>query len=88
MFAPPKLVFLILLVVAAWYILRWVARPPRPSRPFAARQQHPAGPRPNRARARPQPAIEAEDLVACGVCGSYVALTAPGCGKPRCPRPR
>ena len=38
--------------------------------------------------ARPRQAIQAEDLVACGVCGAYVAAQAPGCGRPDCPRPR
>lgn len=84
MFAPPKMIVLILLVVAAWFIMRWINRPARPSRPYAGRPQRPAGPR---AQARQQ-AIEAEDLVRCGVCGSYVAITAAGCGKPGCPRPR
>ena len=36
----------------------------------------------------PHRAINAEDLVACGVCGAYVATGAPGCGRPDCPRAR
>jgi hypothetical protein len=41
-----------------------------------------------RRRAPPHPAVTAEDLVACGVCGAYVAAGALGCGRPDCPRPR
>lgn len=89
MFAPPKMILIILLVVAAWFITRWINRPARPPGRHAGRPQRPAGPRSQgRAQARQQAAIEAEDLVRCGVCGSYVALTAAGCGKPGCPRPR
>lgn len=74
MIALPKLVLIVLATVVAWYALRWLNRPPPAMQRRAAR--------PGR-----QPRIEAEDLVACGVCGIYVASNARGCGKPRCPRP-
>jgi len=77
MFAFPKLVLLILLIVAVWYVFRWVNPPPRGvqrRRPAAARPVHPA--------------LEAEELSACAVCGAYVALGARSCGRADCPRPR
>jgi hypothetical protein len=74
MIAFPKLVLLILVVVAAWYAYRWLNGPGREL--------------PRRRRTAPRAAIHAEDLAACGVCGAYVAAGAPGCGRPDCPRPR
>jgi len=75
MIALPKLVLIVLVAVAAWYAIRWINRPP----PAVQRRA---------ARSAGQAAIEAEDLVACGVCGTYVALNARGCGKSGCPRLR
>jgi hypothetical protein len=74
MIGLPKLVLLILVIVAAWYGYRWLNAPARE----LPRQ---------RARA-PHPAVQAQDLVPCEICGAYVAATAPGCGRPDCPRPR
>lgn len=74
MIAFPKLVLLILVIVGVWYGYRWLNR--------AAREL------PRRRSAPRRPAIHAEDLTACGVCGAYVAAGAPGCGRPNCPRPR
>ncbi len=76
MFELPKLVVIILVFAAVWIGYRWLNGPARqvPRR---------RGPQP-----RPRQAIEAEDLVACGACGAYVAVRAPGCGRPDCPRPR
>ncbi len=75
MFEVPKLVFMILVIGAVWIAYRWLNGPARelPRRRSAAPRQR---------------AIPAEDLVACGVCGAYVATQAPGCGRPDCPRPR
>jgi hypothetical protein len=75
MIALPKLILIVLVAAAAWYALRWLNRAP---------------PAMQRRAARPgsRPAIEAEELVCCGVCGTYLTLNARGCGKPRCPRPR
>jgi hypothetical protein len=78
MIALPKLLLLVIVAVAAWYAMRWLNRPPA---------QMSAGVRRRTAGAGARPAIEAEDLVACGVCGTYVALNARGCGKAGCPRP-
>ncbi len=74
MFAFPKLIVLVLIVVGAWVGYRWLNGLTRELG--------------HRRPASPHPVINAEDLVACGVCGAYVAAAAPGCGRPDCPRPR
>jgi len=71
MFEFPKLVVMILVVAAVWIGYRWLNGPARE----LPRRRYP--------RRR---AIQAEDLVSCGVCGAYVAAQAPGCGRPDCPR--
>ena len=78
MIGLPKLVLLLLLALAAWYGYRWLNGLGRPA----------AMPRRRAASPPPGPAIQAEDLVACGVCGAYVAAHAPGCGRRDCPNPR
>jgi hypothetical protein len=76
MIALPKLLLLVLIGVAAWYVYRRVVGPPRT---VAYRRTAP-----------PQAPVsgQAEDLVACTVCGAYVAATARSCGRPDCPHPR
>ncbi|HEX3953651.1 MAG TPA: hypothetical protein VHW90_08770 [Stellaceae bacterium] len=76
MIAPPKVILLLLLLWVVWYGMRWLNRPP--ARPMRRR---PAG-------AAPPPQRAIEDLVACRVCGAYVATGTAGCGKPGCPQPR
>ena len=79
MIALPKLFLIVIVAAVAWYAMRWLNRPP---------PQMSAGMRRRAAtQAAGRPAIETEDLVACGVCGTYVALNARGCGKAGCPRP-
>jgi hypothetical protein len=78
MIALPKLLLLVIVAVAAWYAMRWLNRPP--AQMSAGMRRRTAGP-------AARSAIEAEDLVACGVCGTYVSLNARGCGKAGCPRP-
>jgi hypothetical protein len=73
MFEFPKLVVMIVVFAAAWIGYRWLNGPAREL---------------PRRRAAPRQAIQTEDLVACGVCGAYVAARAAGCGRPDCPRPR
>jgi hypothetical protein len=74
MFAP-KLILLIMVAFVAWYAVRWVNRP---------------APRVTRRREAPSPGGQAtvEDLMACRMCGAYVAANAHSCGKPGCPLPR
>ena len=74
MFAFPKLIILVLIIVGAWVGYRWLNGLTRELG--------------HRRAASPRQAINAEDLVACGVCGAYVAAAAAGCGRPDCPRPR
>ena len=73
MFAFPKLIIVVLVVAAAWVGYRWLNGVTRDL--------------PRRRMASPRAPINAEDLVACGVCGAYVAAGAPACGRPDCPRP-
>lgn len=68
-----KLVVVALVIFAVWYALRLVSR--RPETP-------PVQP------GAKKPAIEAEDLVSCRVCASYVPMGSRNCGKPGCPRPQ
>jgi hypothetical protein len=74
MFEFPKLVSLLLLFGAVWIAYRWINAP--------ARQL----PR-RRARAT-RPALPAEDLTACRICGAYVAARSPACGRFDCPQRR
>ncbi len=73
MIALPKLVLLILVALGVWFGVRWLNR--MPAKILRRREA-----------ASPQPAIQ--DLVACRVCGAYVAADATGCGKPGCPQQR
>ena len=80
MFVPTKLLFVILLIFAVWYALRWFNRAP----PKVVRR----GPSPwTRSGPRQQPPRAVEDLVSCRACGAYVAASARSCGKAGCPRP-
>jgi len=74
MIVPSKIVLIILVALVAWYVVRWINRPP---------------PRVTRRREAPSPGGQAtvEDLTACRMCGAYVAASARHCGKPGCPLP-
>jgi hypothetical protein len=65
----------VLVIVAVWYAVRMYNRVRPPEAP-----RRPVGPA--------QPILEAEDLVSCLVCGTYVAASARSCGRSTCPRPR
>lgn len=75
MFAFPKLIVVVLVVAAAWIGYRWLNGI---THELSSRRPTPP---PNRA-------VNAEDLVACEICGAYVAAGAAACGQPDCPRPR
>ena len=74
MFAFPKLALLILVIAAVWVGYRWLNGSAR-----ALPRRYPGAPR---------AAIRTEDLVACRVCGAYVAAGAARCGRSDCPQPR
>jgi hypothetical protein len=76
MIEVPKLVAILVVGFLVWYAMRWV----NGTQPKA---------RPRRPTAPPPPRQQAvEDLIACRVCGAYVAPSARYCGKPGCPQPR
>lgn len=77
----PELFVILVVVFAAWHVVK----------AFNRVQQRPAPPRGTARPQQPPPPrriIEAEDLVACRVCGSYVAVSARHCGRADCPQPR
>ena len=83
MITVPKIVLIILAVVAVWYAFRWLNR--GPANLMRRRQPAPPGPQ---AQGQGQATAAIEDLVACRLCGAYVATGARGCGKTGCPMPR
>ena len=76
MITIPKIVLIILAIIAVWYAFRWLSRGP----PSIMRRWQQSPPRP-----QSPPAVE--ELVACRLCGAYVAAGARGCGKAGCPLP-
>jgi len=79
----PKLLLLILVVIAVLYAIRQFNKL---RHEWPGRQVPRSAPR---ARPRPaRPAVEAEELVVCRVCGTYLAVSARHCGKSGCPQPR
>ena len=78
MFELPKLIFILLVGFAVWYVYRWINGPAR-ERDLPPRRQAALPPR---GRSKP------EDLTACRACGAYVAAGARSCGRTDCPYPR
>jgi uncharacterized protein len=74
-----KLLFLAGAVAGVWYLFKMLAGPsvpPDPEPRVRGRASNGAGNR----------AVEADDMVACKVCGTYVAATgARSCGRADCP---
>jgi hypothetical protein len=80
MFAGLPELFLILVVVfAAWHVVKMFNRANTRVPPQARRPQTPP---------QGRPVIEAEDLIACKGCGAYIASSARHCGRADCPQPR
>jgi hypothetical protein len=73
----PELFIILVVVFAAWHVVKAFNRVRTPAPP----------PRP-RPQAQARPLIEAEDLVSCRVCGTYIASSARRCGRAGCPQPR
>ena len=75
-----KLVFLAGAVAGVWYLFKMLASPSTP--PAGPEAQAPRRAANTAARNR----LEAEDMIACKVCGTYVSATnARSCGRPDCP---
>jgi len=85
-FSLSKLFVLGLMALGAWYLFRMLAGPTPPSnnQPRSNSQARERGtPR------APSRALEAEDMVRCSVCGTYVpARGAKACDNPACPWPK
>ena len=78
----PELFVILVVVFAAWHVVKAFNRvstqPPPPRRSQAQGQT----------QSQPRQIVEAEDLVNCRVCGTYIAASARNCGRPNCPQPR
>jgi hypothetical protein len=75
-----KLLFLAGAVAGVWYLFRMLAGPSTPPAEPEAQAPQPA------AKAAARNRLEAEDMVACKVCGTYVsANNARSCGRADCP---
>jgi uncharacterized protein len=77
MFGGPlgKLLVLIAVIAAVWYGYKYVER----INELRGKQGRRA---PKQSK---RPALQAEDMAKCRVCGTYVAPDAGGCGRPDCP---
>ena len=75
-----KLLFLAGAVAGVWYLFKMLAGPSAPPAEPEAQAQRRATGAPSRNR------LDAEDMVACKVCGTYVsANNARACGRADCP---
>ena len=76
-----KLLFLAGAVAGVWYLFKMLAGPSKPPQQPEPQVRKPATKSTSGSRA-----IEAEDMVPCKVCGTYVAATgARSCGRADCP---
>ncbi len=72
----PELFVILVVIFAAWHVVKAFNRAQRPTPPR----------RPEASQTRPM--IQAEDLVNCRACGTYIASSARHCGRADCPQPR
>jgi hypothetical protein len=79
----PELFIILIVVFAAWHVVKAFNRLGQTQPRGAARR----GPQQTQ-RPQTRPMIEAEDLVNCRVCGTYIAASARHCGRADCPQPR
>jgi hypothetical protein len=84
----PELFVILIVVFAAWHVVKAFNRLGSQTQP--PRGAGPRGPQRPQQTQRPQaqPMIEAEDLVNCRACGTYIAASARHCGRADCPQPR
>ena len=81
MFGLSKLVVLVLLILAVWYAFKYAGRVEEIRR--AVKKAREAAGQPGRG---PAPRLQAEDMVKCRSCGTYVAVRGAGkCGRQDCP---
>ena len=79
-----KLMTLVAMAAAAWYLFKMLGGPKVPR---AGGAPPPPGPGPRQAQLAPR--VEAEEMIACKACGTYVSATAARhCGRADCPWPR
>lgn len=79
MFSFWKLVLLVAVIAFAWFGWRWYQRWELEQRTGESK----------RAGGGESPRLAAEEMVACRICGTYVApRSARACGRPECPYPR
>lgn len=76
----PELFVILIVVFAAWHVVKAFNRlqTSRPRPRATPRAEQP----------QPRSIIQAEDLVNCRVCGTYIAASARHCGRADCPQPR
>jgi hypothetical protein len=82
----PKILVLVGLIALIWFGFRWFERWQKESRTAAEKREARLG----GGTAAPRSAsVQAEEMTACRVCGTYVAAgSARACGRANCPFPR
>lgn len=76
-----KILLIVAVIAIVWFGWRWYQRWELEQRTGASSDK--------RTRGEEAPRLAAEDMVACRVCGTYVApKSARACARPACPYPR
>ena len=78
----PELFVILVVVFAAWHVVKAFNRLSTPTPPRRTTQRS-QGPQP-----QSRAIIQAEDLINCHACGTYIAASARHCGRADCPQPR
>jgi uncharacterized protein len=78
-----KVVLLVAVVAAVWFGFRWFERAQHEKQRIADRRATAGG----GGMGAPRD-VATHDLVACRVCGAFVAEGARACARPSCPYPR
>jgi uncharacterized protein len=84
MFGLPKLLVLLLILLAVWYGFKWVGR----AQAIREQQRRSAASEQGRRQRPREPVAHTEDMVKCAACGVYVPATgARSCERAGCPYP-